>query len=528
MALLPWTGGLNTSLDASMIPVNQLTVADNIIVSTRGSRKKREGINHDYDDQNAGTDTIIGLHDFWYGTSTKTQKLVAVNSARVQYSYSSGTRTTLTDGGTAWSGTLTTCSMVTFNNQVIMAVDGASNVVKMWAGSGSVADLPGSPPTGSILGTHIGRLWMNDKANADRLHYSPAFDHTKWNGTGDSGAIDIGVGDGDPDGITAIFPSFKGDLFVAKRTKLYRLVGQNPESIQVIKVSDGIGCISHNSVVAVGQDDLMWLSEKGIHSLQAVNAYGDFTSADVSSDIQGSFNDQFTRSRLKYSWGAYLPQINSVAWAFTETSGLSRSLTTSSVNNAVYLFNVPLKSWYRWPDVPCSSMIVSNDSDQKRFYFGTHTNRISKTFSGVTYDQVGNSGTHTAIRMRVKTGQMFPPGVDPTALIGYKEFILYFRPQSETNISVSVKIDKQTTPAENQLVYNEATGGTPLGAGSFVLGSTPLGTSALMLGYSRSITGIGHSAQVTIEEDSLTGEVEIQGFGLRIEPLLYTSQIDAS
>lgn len=524
-ALLPWAGGLNTTLDPSQIPANQLTVADNILFGIRGSRTKREGINHDFDDQSAGTDYIIGLHDFWYGSSSKTQKYVGVNSARAMYTWSpsNGTRTTLTDAGTAWSGTLTTCSMVTFNNLCIFAADGSGNVVKKWSGSGNVADLDGTPPQASILRTHIGRLWANDKTNNDRLHYSPAFDHTKWNGTGDSGAFDIGVGDGDPDGITAIFPTFKGDLFVAKRTKLYRLVGATPEDMQIIKVSDSIGCISHNSVVQIGQDDIMWVSEKGIHSLQAVNAYGDFTSADVNVDIQGTFSDELSRSRLKYSFGAYLPQINSVAWAFTESSNLNRTLTTSSVNNAVYLFNVPLKAWYRWPDIPCSSMMVANDSDQKRFYFGTHTNRISKSFNGTTYDLVGNNGTHTAITMWVTTGQIFP-NPDPTTLIGFKEFILYYRPQSNTTVNVSVKIDNQTLSSANQLVYQESSGGTPLGTG-WTLGSTILGTSAIMSGYGRGIDGIGHSAKITIEESSLTGELEIQGIGLRVEPLTAISEV---
>lgn len=51
---LPWIGGVNTSIDEAMIPSNQLTVADNVVFDTRGSRRKREGISYDWDD---GTDT---------------------------------------------------------------------------------------------------------------------------------------------------------------------------------------------------------------------------------------------------------------------------------------------------------------------------------------------------------------------------------------------------------------------------------------------------------------------------------------
>ncbi len=618
---LPWNQGLNTSLDESLIQPGQLTRADNIIFSTRASRTKRDGIDFGWDTGTTGTDSLIKLHDFWYGSSSKTQKMVGVNSAKAVYGYTSGTQAALTDAGTAWSGTLTTATMTTFNNQCFIAVDGSSNVIKRWNGSGNLLDVfsdynlvsisravasnvvtliftagfPGAngstvvvsgagvaamngtftvtavtttsvtndtityacttantgtvadtgitvgslAPKASIISTHIGRLVTNDKSNVDRIHYSPAFDHTKWLGFGDSGAFDIGTGDGDPDGITAIFPSFKGDLFIAKRTKLYRLTGSTPEDIQIIKVSDGIGCISQNSVVAVGQDDVMWISEKGVHSLQAVQAYGDFTSIDVSVDIQKTFNDVFSRSRLKYSQGGYIPQINSVAFAVTEAHGTNRALTTTSVNNALYLYNILSKAWYRWPDVPCSSLCVSNDSDKKRLYLGSHKNRVAKTFNGTTYD-ISTANAHVAVTLWVETGQMFPyvrqalngevvhAQTEPNALIGFKEFILYYRPQAETSVNVSVRIDKQRIPTENKLVYQESTGGTPLGSGSFVLGSTPLGTSSVLGGYSRMIDGVGHSAKIIITESSLTGVLEIQGFGLRMEPLVYTDETAAS
>ncbi len=39
--LLPWGGGLNTSVDPGMISTEQLVNADNIIFETSGTRKKR-------------------------------------------------------------------------------------------------------------------------------------------------------------------------------------------------------------------------------------------------------------------------------------------------------------------------------------------------------------------------------------------------------------------------------------------------------------------------------------------------------
>lgn len=520
--MLPWTGGLNTSVDESLIPANQLTVADNIIFDTRGSRRKRDGINHDYDDLSADSTSVLGLLDYWFGATARSQRLMSVRSDRKVYSINGGTTSLLTDAGTAWTGTLTAASLLTFNNLCLIAVSGTGNVIKKWSGSGDIADLDGTPPAASILREHLGRIWCNDKTNPDRLHYSETHDHTQWNGAGDSGAIDIGVGDGDPEGITAIFPTFKGELFVAKRTKLYRISGYTPETFQVTLVSSGVGCVSHNSVAPIDQDDVMWVSEKGVHSLSATASFGDFTSNHVSIDIQRTFNNDFERTRLKYVWGAYLPNINSVAFTFTETASANRSLTSNSVNNAVYLYNIPLKAWYRWSDIPCQSMIVANDSDQKRFYFGTHTGRVSKSFNETNYD-INGSGTNIAIRMRVVTGQIFPDQ-NPYGLKGLKRFILYYRPRGNHTVNVTVQLDNFGINSENQLVFSE-TSGTALLGSTFVLGSSVLAYEVVLGPYARTIDGIGRGVKISIEQSQIDSEVEIQGFALEFEPAGTASEV---
>lgn len=597
--LLPWSGGLNSSLDESMIPANQLTVADNIIFDTRGSRKMRDGINHSWDSLTAGTDSVVGLHDYWFGGSTRSQRLVQVHASGAIHAINAGTATLVSDGGKPWIGTLDNASLVTFNNKAFIAVPGASNRMKYWDGSGGLVDVfnslqnptvsrsssgttrtlvfksavtiepsdeivvtgcPISAYNGSftvatvttttvtndtityvgtgalaegltvdtvttvgqpvqeatILRTHLGRLWTNNPLFPDRLYYSQTSDHTVWGGWGDSGAIDIGVGDGDPVGITAIFPTFKGDLFVAKRTKLYRITGTSPDDFVITKISDGIGCVSHNSVVAVGQDDVFWVSEKGVHSLQAVASYGDFTSNDVSVDIQKTFNESFTRSRLPQVWGCYLESINSVAFAVTESSGLNRALTTSAVNNAVYLYNIPQKAWYRWFDIPCQAMIVANDADRKRFYFGTHTGRAAKSFNGTNYDIVAD-GTQRAIAMRVATGQILLDN-NPYTMKAIKRFGIVYRPRGKHNVSVTINVDNYPISPENTLSFSEVGSGALLGS-TFILGQSKLGSSTILASYTRTVDGLGRSVKVTIEQNQIGGGVEIQGFFIEYEPV---------
>lgn len=507
-AQFPWVGGVNTSVDESIVPPNELTKAQNLIFGVRGSRKKREGINFDWDDQSSGTDSIIRMADFWFGAASKTRYNFAINDAGVHYRYvfSTGARTTITDAGTAYPAAVTRACVLVFNHQAIICVDGTSNLVKMWDGTNNVIDLTGTPPQASIAREHLGRLWMNDKTNLDRLHYSTTGTAAEWNGVGDSGAIDIGTGDGDPEGITAIFPTFKGELFVAKKTKLYRISGYTPETFQVSLVSSGIGCVSHNSVAMVDQDDIVFSSERGFHSLAATAAYGDFEGAFLSAPIQQTFNDEFTKSRLKFIQAAYLNTINSVAFAVTdETVG-------TGANNCLWLFNFQSKSWYSWPNVSCESLLVADDTDQRRFYFGTSTNRIGKSFNGTNYD-VTEAGASAAIPMDLASGIIYPTG-DAQAVVGFKKFTLFYKPVGAHTITVSLKIDNFSPQT---LTFSQSDTDDLLGT-TFILGSSVLGASNIMAPQTQTFDGFGRGIKVRITQSGIDEQVEIQGFAVEFEP----------
>lgn len=509
--MFPWVGGVNSSLDPSVIPPNQLTEAKNALFGVRGSRKKRPGITHNWDNGITGSQFVIGLVDFWYGSGTKTKRLFSVFKDKTFHSYTtSGTKTTIPlDGSaTAWPGTITNAAFEIMNNKLIIAVDGTSNIPKKWEGVGNnVFDLGGSPPFFSICRQHLGRLWANDLTNPDRIHYTTTGNPEEWQGNGDSGALDIGIGDGDPSGITAIFPTFKGDLFVAKKTKLYRITGNTPESFEVRLVSSGIGCISHNSITPVDQDDIVFCSERGFHSLIATANFGDFEGAFLSKDIQQTFNDNFVKSRLPNVWGVYLSSINSVAFAVTD------SVISSNYNNTIWLYNFEQKAWYNWPNIPCSSMCISSDDDQKRFYLGGITSRVSKTFNDLNYD-ISTSGVNTAIAFKIKTGIIY---VDeqPYLIKGFKKLALIFNPVGIFTLTVTVKIDNYSTQS---LAFTSDTSFLELLGINFILGTSVLGSNLAMAPYTIGIDGYGRGIQITIEQNDIDQEAEVQGIGIEYRP----------
>lgn len=611
LTILPWTGGINTAFDASQIAPDELVTCDQVVKDTRGSMRTRDGINFNWDNGSNGSASVVGEHDFWYGTSSKSQLKVSVFSDGTVYSYTNGgVRTQLTVDGTAWSGTLTSASLITFGNKVWMAVSGANNVVKYWDGSNHVQDLyanynnvtikrsssgttrtlvfsaafgngdpaaingstvivancsvasyngtftitavsttnvandtisytagsslsestttetaavVGKPgPQASILRAHLGRIFCNDKTNADRLHFCQTYDPTQWLGVGDSGARDIGVGDGDPVGVNGISPTFKGNLFVGKKTKLYRCSGDPASAdFSIDQVSDSLGFASHNSIAPIDEDDIFFVSDKGVHSLEATMAYGDFDAQYISKKIQKTFNESFNRSRLPNVWAAYLSNINSVGFTFSSLG--------SSANDSLYFYHLDTKSWYTWSGISCQSLIVANDTDKRRFYIGSNTGRIAKTFNSTAYD-VNSSGTNTAIQFHLKTGIIYPDSQTSTSQTGYtfantnaqsitkgfKRLILYFSPPGTFSFTATVKVDNFSIPRANSLVFSGTSGGDLVGS-TFITGQSVVGYSSIVAPYSRTIDGYGKGVTIEITQNSIGQTIELQGFGLEYE-----------
>jgi hypothetical protein len=584
LSLYPWQGGVVTSLDEGMLQPGQLTVGDNITFDYQSEKKRREGIDYDYDDGDpAGTHKVVGGVDYWVGTSdNKAQFLITVLSNGAVYRTANGVRTLITDGGRAWTGTLTEANLEVFNNRVIIAVSGVSNQMKYWDGNPAnpLRDLPGnllqtsvsrassgttrtlvmSAPvtipdgdpiiieggpaayngtfvllsgTGTTtitytassmltegttadteltVGTfapfalfcreHQGRLFCNDKTNLDRLHYSETEMHTVWNGIGDSGAIDIFPGDGDPSGLTGIAPTFKGDLFVGKRTKLYRLpAGYDMATVPVLKVSNGIGFISHQGIVAVEQDDVYYVSDKGLHSLVSTQNYGDFSSAYLSKDIQRTIIEDWTQARKRFIKATYLPAINSAAFAVSEGG---------TYNDTLWLYNVELKYWYCWPGVEAECLISAQDTDKRRVYLGTRSGRLAQTFTGQSAD-IGQDGSTIAVRSRVTTGLIFPDG-RPDTIKGFKRLGIVFRGKGSYSLTVKVKIDNFSEQAMN---FSSSGQGALLG--SFMLGVDLLGSSSVLAPYSLPIDGYGRGIKITVEQTDLNAALAVQGLLVEYE-----------
>jgi hypothetical protein len=450
----------------------------------------------------------------WDGTNNVTDLLSKLAHTSVSRASSGTTRTlvldntfkgaigdyiVITDGPSDYNGTfaVTAVSTTTATNDTVQYT-GDDPLTETTAADTSMT-IQGLAPHGSILAEHQGRLLTNDKDRPYRLHYSAPGDGQVWGGYGDSGAIDISPNDGDPEGITAIFPTFNGDLFVAKRTKLYRIRGIIPD-YSIEKVSDSIGCIGHQAVAAVDQSDIIFVSERGIHSLAATDKYGDYEQSFISADIQDTFNDVW--ERRGYIKASYLNNENLIAFAVTEGTG--------ATNDTLWLYNVSAKArgWIgKWDSLPCESIFTVKDGDRRRWYLGADTTRVYKTLTDALRD-TDEAGADSAIALSVTTGIIIPED-RPENDVGFKNVLLYYTPRGNQTITAAVKIDKFTSQSVS---FDQGGGGTTLA--SFILGVDTLGSEGLFAAYTRRIDGRGRGAQITLTESSVGGNYSIEGIGL--------------
>jgi hypothetical protein len=354
-------------------------------------------------------------------------------------------------------------------------------------------------PDANVIGEHQGRLILDSKTVPDRIFYSDTFDHTKWQGVSDSGAVDFFTGDGDPEGLTGIAPPFKGSLIVGKSTRIDQLAGDDITADPIRSIAAGLGFVSHKAVVAVDMDDLIYPSKRGFHSIVATDTTGDFSSNFLSQKISGDFPN-WVQTRLKYIQGAYIPTLNSAVWTIAEEGETSQ--------NALWLFNVERKEWYRWPDIDAQSLAAVRDTENKvRLLIGTGDGRIA----------FAQRGTHTdytagAINFRVKSGTIYVDN-SPQTLKMFKRVTFYFRPVGDYSFTTYFKVDNQSPQA---LTFSQTADADTLG-GEFILGTSMLGNSATLAPYTQQVEGVGRGCSLEVFQSGVEAQVEIYGYSIEYE-----------
>lgn len=520
--VLPWLKGLDTDTDEGimqfMSKVDMLTQADDVIFSVDGSKIKRDGFT--YHDNAAITNTprLMGGIDYWANVSNvKTQKIVVWdNQATSKCWFQAGAGGAWTELAKDASATAPTVvkrvSFEVFNDDLIMAVtdsNTAGRVPLKWdnqSGANVYLPLGGNTPSLKYVRKHQGRLWgAGDPARPDRLHFSSPGNHEEWQGEGDSGALDIDPGDGDVSGITAIFPSFRGTLFVAKQNAIYKVTGTSPIDYRLESITYGLGCISHNSAVAIDMDDIYFASERGFHSLILTQKFGDFEGAFLSNTVQGDYI-ALDDTMNQYIQGCWIPSLNSVIWNVS---------ANGSKMDKMWLYDVRFKGWVKWTGVypTCLFRVEDSSTKIKRAYFGDDVGRLSKTQNtGIYHDYT--SGIITQI---CRTPFIYPDK-DPATQKAFKKIGVWLKMAADDVITVSARLAGVTEPQE--LTFTSQASGTPKLDIDFILGESLLSAGSVlrMTPYVLPMDGVGSSVQLTFTNNTVDSYCALFGFWIEWEP----------
>jgi len=291
--------GLNTQDNPATLNPSYLTKAENVVIRESGRIAFRKGLKQKVtpsgtkigsivEHNDNGTNKIFASH----GTSIYTIDFTAPNAAFP----SSGA-----DVKHTVSGSTSDWQFINFNNRltcihagvVPQRYDGSQGSGSKWAAfdnahrPSSVTSAEFKPSCG--MGFY-GRMWVGGVAESkDVLYYSSLLDAddfrtTAENGASNGGLIDLKTVWGSDD-IIAIAPFFgKLVVFGTNNIAIYNspnIIG----SMALDEVINGVGCISRDSVQAIG-DDLVFISSTGLRSLARTTEKDKLPLLDLSLNIK--------------------------------------------------------------------------------------------------------------------------------------------------------------------------------------------------------------------------------------------------
>ena len=308
--------GLNTQANPSALDPSWLTKADNIVIRESGKIGFRKGLKQQVlKHSSAKPIGAIIEHTYNVGTTATTKTLCAVDNKLFTVNLNDPSASAFVDSGlTGITGD--DWQMVEFNNQAFAFQEGEDPVRYNQGTWEKIKDIAGyvapKDKDNNVISSfkpscsmgHYGRLWVGGTSTEkDVLRYSDTLIEKVWN-TGNSGFIDLKTVWGS-DEIVAIAP-FYGKIAIFGKHSI--VIYSNPwaatgvnygtvsaASMELDEVIRGVGCVSRDSVQAVG-DDLFFLSDTGLRSLARTTEKENLPLQDLSLNIKDTIIRTIQRS----------------------------------------------------------------------------------------------------------------------------------------------------------------------------------------------------------------------------------------
>jgi len=325
-------------------------------------------------DESGSGVSVQGLYDYWLqGTAgSETQNYIAYAGTRLLRSTNlSGTWTSIKTGLESGKEPC----FETFKALMIWASTSTVDSPQSWDGAAaSTQNLGATAPRFSMMVKHKNLLFAAGVATQpSRLYFSDTLDPTTWSG-GASGSIDIDPDDGDR--ITAL-RSHKNELIVFKgpnRLSIHRITGSSPsgsDAFARVPFITGVGSINHNGLFAIN-DDLVFPSPRGLHSLAATAAFGDYVEAFLARPILSFYQDSLNHNILNTCWGVNYQPRGLAVWTFGLASGSTKNVTL------VYDYRFQPGRWASWGQnssyVNAQCLAIMQSTARKHKLFAGTTN----------------------------------------------------------------------------------------------------------------------------------------------------------
>lgn len=498
-------GGLSSE-NAIAVSQNKMVIADNILVGTAPTRRKRGGMEKYHTgtfDQTASYPAsgqpIRGVIEFWRTASLAGNPISDIFLHQTTKVWSIDDRTTVAVDRTGALTLATTGipSYQPFNQKLYFCSTVNADGYNKWTGSGNASSAtPPADGAGKYLCAHLGRMIM--AGNNDfpfRVYFSSALEPENWSSIAPSNATSLDLDDnGDPQGITGIV-SFQGRLYVFTRRSTYEVTGTTPSDFVVTRISDGIGCIGHASIATV-PNDVIFSSDRGVHSLRQVSSGRQTETTFLSRDIQKMWTDLVNATRFGQFMASYDETINS--YVVTVVSG------SDTGNSDCLVYNIEFGTWTQWKEINARSISIAYISNKKQLIIGRENGTLSY-LGRPTRQDFGNN-----FSARFKTGTLYPGG-DFAIEKKFLNITVLASASAPATVTISWDIDG-LRGGTNQ--YTLSSGDDLLGS-TFVLGQSILGIGQY-LPYTTHIGQAGVGIQLDFSIQS-AGDVEFYGFILEVD-----------
>lgn len=326
-----FAGGLNTAQTASKIADDEFADILNFEFDLSDELKTRNGFIRDNNSPDF-SNRITSIFNFIQSDNTGH---IIVTSGSEIYEGIAGVYGSIKGALTLPSNTLWQWKAFTDLAIGVNRGSGLTDDIIKWTGTGNVAALA---LTG-IVGTPIGakfielwnsRIWIVFESHPNRVYYSSLGNPEDWSTSG--GFIEIGYNDGDR--ITGIY-AHKGKFFVFKRNKIHTItsgiggvVSTDPIGWSVDLITNNLGCVGQFTIQAV-MDDVVFLSDEGLVSFNAVADYGDFRSIVLSRKIK-------ELSNLNFNLDSFVSIVDPAKSLYILSVPKTK---TGSINNRMYVMD---------------------------------------------------------------------------------------------------------------------------------------------------------------------------------------------